>query len=494
MEFLKKKPGLFLMGALGGILAAILAVIRSARGTDAGGHIKRKIKGKTMEFLKKKPGLFLMGALGGILAAILAVMGNPGNMALCIACFIRDIAGGLKLHTAPVVQYIRPEIAGIVLGAFLLSLATREYRSQAGSSPAIRFALGAAMMTGALVFLGCPLRMVLRMAAGDLLATREYRSQAGSSPAIRFALGAAMMTGALVFLGCPLRMVLRMAAGDLNAYVALIGFVLGVGTGAMFLKKGFSLGRAYDTRPASGVILPAALAVLFVLSVTAAGLFAFSAEGPGSMHAPAGVALVCGLAFGALAQRSRMCFAGSVRDILLMKDFTLVCVIGGVFVSMLVYNIASGSFHASFDGQPVAHSEYLWNILGMYVVGFAAVLAGGCPLRQLILAGQGSSDAAMTCLGMFVGAAFVHNFKLASSAEGTTAGGRMVCLVWIGILFGSSDAAMTCLGMFVGAAFVHNFKLASSAEGTTAGGRMVCLVWIGILFAIAAACMRRAKK
>lgn len=340
-----------------------------------------------MEFLKKKPGLFVLGALGGALAAILAAAGNPGNMALCIACFIRDIAGGLKLHTAPVVQYIRPEIAGIVLGAFVLSLATREYRSQAGSSPAIRFALGAAMMTGALVFLGCPLRMVLRMAAGDL-----------------------------------------------NAYVALVGFVLGVGTGALFLKKGFSLGRAYDTRPASGAVLPVALAALFVLSVAAAGLFAFSAEGPGSLHAPAALALVCGLAFGALAQRSRMCFAGSVRDVLLMKDFTLLCAIGGVFAAMLVYNIVNGSFHASFAGQPVAHAEHLWNILGMYVVGFAAVLAGGCPLRQLILAGQGSSDAAMTCLGMLVGAAFAHNFQLASSADGTTAGGRVMCVAWIVLL------------------------------------------------------------
>ena len=121
-----------------------------------------------MEFFRKKPGLFVLGALGGLMAAILAVLGNPGNMALCIACFIRDIAGGMKLHTAPVVQYIRPEIIGIVLGAFILSLATKEYRSQAGSSPAIRFVLGACMMTGALVFLGCPLRMVLRMAAGDL--------------------------------------------------------------------------------------------------------------------------------------------------------------------------------------------------------------------------------------------------------------------------------------------------------------------------------------
>ena len=55
-----------------------------------------------------------------------------------------------------------------------------------------------------------------------------------------------MMIGALVFLGCPLRMVLRMSAGDLNAYVALIGFAGGVATGSCFLKKGFSLGRAYE--------------------------------------------------------------------------------------------------------------------------------------------------------------------------------------------------------------------------------------------------------
>ena len=47
----------------------------------------------------------------------------------------------------------------------------------------------------------------------------------------------------------------------------------------------------------------------------------------------------------------------------------------------------------------------------MYVVGFAAVLAGGCPLRQLILAGQGSSDSAVTFLGMLIGAAFAHNGK-----------------------------------------------------------------------------------
>ena len=339
------------------------------------------------EFFRSKKGLLVFGLIGGILAAILAATGNPKNMALCIACFIRDSAGAMKLHSAAVVQYFRPEIVGIVLGAFLISVAKKEYRSTAGSSPAIRFLLGVIMMIGALVFLGCPLRMVLRMSAGDL-----------------------------------------------NAWVALIGFAAGVGTGAFFLKKGFSLGRAYDTHPASGVIIPALLVVGLIISVGTT-LFAASTEGPGSMHAPVILALVCALIFGALAQRSRMCFAGSIRDIFLMKDFSLICVIGGLFIVMLIYNLVSGNFNLGFAGQPVAHSEHLWNILGMYVVGFAAVLAGGCPLRQLILTGQGSSDSACTYLGMLVGAAFVHNFGMASSGNGTTSAGRIMCIVSIVLLF-----------------------------------------------------------
>ncbi|MFR6395122.1 MAG: hypothetical protein ACLUNQ_08625 [Oscillospiraceae bacterium] len=36
------------------------------------------------------------------------------------------------------------------------------------------------------------------------------------------------MIGALAFLGCPLRMVLRIGGGDLNAVVGLVGFTLGI--------------------------------------------------------------------------------------------------------------------------------------------------------------------------------------------------------------------------------------------------------------------------
>ena len=363
-----------------------------------------------MKFFDKTWKLALSGVVIGLLVMLLAMSGNPANMAICVACFIRDAAGALKLHTAAPVQYFRPEIVGFVCGSFLISMATKEYRSTAGSAPMVRFLLGAVMMIGALVFLGCPLRMVLRMSAGDL-----------------------------------------------NAYVALIGFAGGVATGSCFLKKGFSLGRAYETKSLSGAVLPVLLAALLVIGV-ATGAYAASTEGPGSKHAPLLLALVVALVIGALAQKSRMCFAGSIRDVILMKNFDLLSIIAALFAVMIIYNIATGNFHLSFSGQPIAHSQHLWNILGMYVVGFAAVLAGGCPLRQLILAGQGSSDSAVTFLGMLLGAAFAHNFNLVgSAAKAATA----------------TDAAVP--------------------GGPAMPGKIAIIVCIVLLFVIAATNLRRKK-
>lgn len=363
-----------------------------------------------MKLFDKTWKLALSGVVIGLLVMLLAMSGNPANMAICVACFIRDAAGALKLHTAAPVQYFRPEIVGFVCGSFLISMATKEYRSTAGSAPMVRFLLGAVMMIGALVFLGCPLRMVLRMSAGDL-----------------------------------------------NAYVALIGFAGGAATGSCFLKKGFSLGRAYETKSLSGAVLPVLLAALLVIGV-ATGAYAASTEGPGSKHAPLLLALMVALVIGALAQKSRMCFAGSIRDVILMKNFDLLSIIAALFVVMTIYNIATGNFHLSFSGQPIAHSQHLWNILGMYVVGFAAVLAGGCPLRQLILAGQGSSDSAVTFLGMLLGAAFAHNFNLVgSAAKAATA----------------TDAAVP--------------------GGPAMPGKIAVIVCIVLLFVIAATNLRRKK-
>ena len=110
----------------------------------------------------------IAGAVVGLAAVVLTHLGNPANMGFCIACFLRDITGAVGMHGAAKVQYVRPEIIGLVLGAFIMSVATKEFRAKAGSSPATRFVLGAFVMIGALAFLGCPLRMVLRIGGGDL--------------------------------------------------------------------------------------------------------------------------------------------------------------------------------------------------------------------------------------------------------------------------------------------------------------------------------------
>ena len=77
-----------------------------------------------MNLTDSKKKLALAGVLCGLVAACLAYFGNPANMAFCIACFVRDIAGALGMHQAAVVQYARPEIVGLVLGSFIISVAS----------------------------------------------------------------------------------------------------------------------------------------------------------------------------------------------------------------------------------------------------------------------------------------------------------------------------------------------------------------------------------
>ena len=71
---------------------------------------QKKPGGNGIKLTDSKAKLAAGGALCGLVAVLLAIFGNPGNMAICIACFIRDTAGALGMHQAAVVQYARPEI------------------------------------------------------------------------------------------------------------------------------------------------------------------------------------------------------------------------------------------------------------------------------------------------------------------------------------------------------------------------------------------------
>jgi YedE family putative selenium metabolism protein len=358
---------------------------------------------KLTRFFASRWGVLLAGAIIGVLAPLLQYAGNPPNMGICVACFERDIAGALGLHRAGVVQYVRPEIVGFVLGATV----------------------------AALLF-------------------REFKSRAGSAPIVRFVLGFFAMIGALAFLGCPWRALLRLSAGDLNAVVGLVGLGVGIFIGVQFLKAGYNLGRSRNTYVAVGWIMPVMmvgllLLLVFRVKVSDTGALFFSVSGPGSMHAPLLISLGAGLLIGFLAQRTRFCTMGSIRDVILMGDTHLISGVGTLVVVAFITNLILGQFNTpAFFGQPVAHSQHLWNFLGMALAGLAFALAGGCPGRQLFLSGEGDGDAAVFVLGMITGAAFAHNFALAGGpdkvADGTVGGvgpygmaavvvGLVVCVV-----------------------------------------------------------------
>jgi len=351
-----------------------------------------------MKIKSEKTGIIIAGLGIGVIAALLVKIGNPVNMGFCIACFLRDISGALGLHRAAAVQYIRPEIIGLVLGSLLVALRHKEFSARGGSSPVTRF------MLGFFVMIGC-----------------------------------------LMFLGCPFRMILRLAGGDGNALFGLLGFVLGILCGVFFLNRGYSLRRTYKLPTAEGFMLPGVMAALLALLLLAPSFIFFteSGGGPGALHAGVIFSLLAGLAVGVIAQRTRLCMVGGIRDVALFGDTKLLSGFAAVFAAALLSNLALGLFNPGFASQPVAHTDGLWNALGMLLCGFGCVLLGGCPLRQLVLAGEGNADSAVTVLGLMVGAAFAHNFGLAASANGPTVNGKIA--VVIGIL---AVTAIACANTF----------------------------------------------
>jgi len=151
------------------------------------------------------------------------------------------------------------------------------------------------------------------------------------------------------------------------------------------------------------------------------------------MHAPILISLAAGLIIGWLAQRSRFCTVGAIRDMIMLKDSHLFKGVAAFIAAAFITNLILGQFKPGFEGQPVAHTMQLWNFLGMLLSGLAFTLAGGCPGRMFIMSGEGDSDAGIFVMGMLVGAAFAHNFSLASSGAGVGAYGISATIT--GIVF-----------------------------------------------------------
>lgn len=326
-------------------------------------------------------------ALGGFGAA-LVLWGNPANSGICVSCFMENLSGSLGLHNNLRMAVLRPELAGFAAGSLLSA------------------------------FLG-----------------RELRPRSGAYPLFAFILGIFLIVGSSVFMGCPIKMMLRLGAGDLTAVAGLIGLAAGVWAGIKYYRAGLDMGELQSgTGIFQSMFVPLMFLLLLLLSI--GGFLISGTTGPAAQKAPFAIALGAGIIIGALAQRSRFCVTGSFSNLFLARDLSLMNGLAALFIAALAVNAASGLFHLGIPDQPGSHPDHLWNFLSMGLVGFASVLAGGCPFRQVVLTGEGSVDAGMAVFGMMIGGGLVHQWGIASTSAGPTAFGKAAVLLGLAFCLG----------------------------------------------------------
>lgn len=380
------------------------------------------------------PTAWILGGAGlfiGALASWLIGQGNPGNMGLCIACFLRDIAGFFVGSTTgqAAVAYIRPEIVGIVLGSMGAAIATKEFKARGGSSTPLRFVLGFIFMTSALIFLGCTVRAWLRLGGGDLNALWGIAGIVGGVVVGVFILKGGYNLGRARNLSAPVGYILPAFGLLLLVLAAVVTFGSVPGWATMTPAGGRAVipGEVVVAPDGDGlkVLKPADAAIVDGAVIAADGTELADAEKvaatkpmPGGKRAPFTISLIAGLAIGVVAQRSRFCSIGGIRDAILVRRYDLLFGVAGLLVGAIAINVLLGQFNVGFEGQPVAHTDVLGNFAAMVVATLAAVMLGGCPFRQVIMGSEGDVDATAATAGMLVGAGFTHWAGIASSPAG----------------------------------------------------------------------------
>lgn len=330
----------------------------------------------------------MAGAALGTLGVMLSVWGNPENSGICVSCFMENSAGALGLHDNATMKYLRPELIGFVLGA-----------------------------------------------TASALGFGEFRSRAGNSPLARLFLGVFMIFGCAVFIGCPIKLFLRLTAGDLTAVAGLAGLVAGVWGGLKGMVSGAEMEKPAPDKGRSGHLIPLLFVLLLGFLVIRPAFLLFSERGSAARHAPWLIALAVGTGLGAVAQRSRFCITGSVRDTLLLGfRFPAIWGVAAFAGSAFAVSVATGRFHPGLYGQPGAHLDYLWSFLGMGLVGWISVMIDGCPFRQLIKAGAGDADAGVVVVGMFIGGALAQSWGIAATAAGASLYGKAAILAGFGFV------------------------------------------------------------
>jgi len=331
--------------------------------------------------IKDVPPVILYSVIIGVTAPVLTRLGNPVDGGISITCFMRDLAGAFGFHQIMEFSYIRPELAGIVFGVLGISLLKRSFQPTCSGSSLVYFLIGFLVALAAFVFIGCPLRLFLRLGSGD--------------PA------------------------------SLSALAGLIG---GVWVGTLFLRRGFALDRKAPAAPASGLIIHAVvLLALFALIFRPAMITLTNGS-----HAPLIISLCAGLLAGAAAQRGKICFVSPFRNLFIARDLTWIAGLAAMTAAIVITNLALDQMH--WGVTIVGSNDPVWNFLALFAVGLGSTMVDGCPFRQLVQASQGSTDSALYLAGIAAGGAAAYNLSIAYMAGSIDLAGKIAVIASITVL------------------------------------------------------------
>ena len=126
--------------------------------------------------------------------------------------------------------------------------------------------------------------------------------------------------------------------------------------------------------------------------------------------------LVLGLIIGYLGQRSRLCYIAGYRDLLAMRDFTIVKGVVGTLVGAVGGFMIADWLGGAVPTFPMllmtpglrSVSTWVVTIVGGLGVGIVGVISGGCPFRMHVLASEGKKTYWVYLLGFYGGLVFYN--------------------------------------------------------------------------------------
>ena len=142
---------------------------------------------------------------------------------------------------------------------------------------------------------------------------------------------------------------------------------LGICIGIVFLRRGFDLKRSYPARTLEGTTLPAVMTGLLLLVLPRSVPCSISVRrAPARSTRRSSSALVIAIVVGALAQKSRLCMVGGIRDTIMLRDCA-----PAVGLHRDLRRRARREPHprqfqaAASTSSPSPTAAHLWNLLGM---------------------------------------------------------------------------------------------------------------------------------